>query len=88
MRTVPATEFSKNFGRYRDIVQREPVAVTNHDRISGYFISGVEYDAYMKLKEYLPKSYGVEELPEESLQALAKSEMDRRHAHLDSLLED
>ncbi|MBL4854077.1 MAG: type II toxin-antitoxin system Phd/YefM family antitoxin [Robiginitomaculum sp.] len=88
MRTVPATEFSKNFGRYRDIVQREPVAVTNHDRISGYFISGVEYEAYLKLKPYLPKPYGVEELSDDTLQALADSKMDKRHAHLNHLLED
>ena len=88
MRTVPSTEFAKNFGRYRDLVQREPVAVTSHDRISGYFISGVEYEAFLKLKPYLPTSYAVESLPDDSLQALTNNRMDARHNHLDRLLED
>ena len=36
---VTATEFAKNFGRYREEAQREPVAITSHGRTSGYFLS-------------------------------------------------
>lgn len=48
---ISATEFARNFGHYREVVQREPVAVTSHNRITGYFVSAAEYEAYLKLKE-------------------------------------
>ena len=44
MREVPATEFTRNFGQYREIAQREPVAVTRHGRATGYFVSVVEFE--------------------------------------------
>jgi PHD/YefM family antitoxin component YafN of YafNO toxin-antitoxin module len=50
MITVPATEFSKNFGQYREIAQREPVAVTSHDRVTGYFVSSENYEEYRQFK--------------------------------------
>ena len=50
MVTVPATEFAKNFGRYRDMVQAEPVEVTSHDRVAGYFISKQDFEALQALK--------------------------------------
>lgn len=50
MITVPATEFSKNFGQYREIAQREPVAVTSHDRVTSVLLSGEEYEQYKLLK--------------------------------------
>ncbi len=87
MITVRATEFSKNFGKYRDMAQREPVAVTNHDRITGYFISPVEYEEYARMRARLPKAYKTEELPKEWLDALAQSKMDPRHDHLNKLLD-
>jgi len=56
MITVPATEFSKNFGRYRELVQREPVAVTSHERVTGYFVSSSEYEEYVRVKSMMPKA--------------------------------
>ena len=50
---VTATEFAKNFGKYREIAQREPVAVSSHGRVSGYFISGVEFEEYLRVREQL-----------------------------------
>ena len=88
MITVPATEFSKNFGRYRELVQREPVAVTSHERVTGYFVSSNEYEEYVRVKSMMPKAYAVEELSEETIQALATSKMDARHDHLNSLLDE
>jgi PHD/YefM family antitoxin component YafN of YafNO toxin-antitoxin module len=86
--TVPSSEFSKNFGRYREAAQREPVAVTSHDRVTGYFVSGSDYEAYMRMKAHMPKAYAVEELSEETIQAIAASKMDAKHDHLNSLLDD
>ena len=60
MITVPSSEFSKNFGRYREAAQREPIAVTSHDRVTGYFVSGSDYEAYLRLKAQMPKAYAVE----------------------------
>jgi PHD/YefM family antitoxin component YafN of YafNO toxin-antitoxin module len=88
MITVPSSEFSKNFGRYREAAQREPVAITNHDRITGYFISSSEYEDYLRIKAQLPKAYATAELSEETIQAIAASRMDARHDGLNSLLDD
>ena len=87
MFNVTSTEFSKNFGRYREVAQREPVAVTNHDRITGYFLSTNEYEEYQKLKSLMPKAYAIEELQESTIQALMASKMDPRHDNLNSLLD-
>ena len=50
MITVPSTEFSKNFGQYREIAQREPVAITSHDRVTSVLMSSEEYEHYKALK--------------------------------------
>jgi len=88
MITVSASEFSKNFGRYREAAQREPVAVTSHERIIGYFISRIDYEAYMRMKAQMPKAYTVQELSEETIKAIAASTMDKRHTDLNSLFDD
>jgi PHD/YefM family antitoxin component YafN of YafNO toxin-antitoxin module len=88
MITVPASEFSKNFGRYREVAQREPVAVTSHDRVTGYFVSGSDYEAYLRMKAQMPQAYAVEALSEETIQAIAASKMDVKHDYLNNLLDD
>ena len=88
MITVPSSEFSKNFGRYREAAQREPVAVTSHDRVTGYFVSRVEYEEYLQIKARMATAYASRELSEETIQAVAASRMDERHAHLNALLDD
>lgn len=50
MITVPATEFAKNVGQYREIAQREPVAITSHDRVTSVLLSSEEYEHYKLLK--------------------------------------
>lgn len=88
MITVPASEFSKNFGRYREVAQREPVAVTSHDRVTGYFVSAADYEFYLRMKAQMPKSFAVEELSEDTIQAIAMVRMDAKHDHLNTLLDD
>jgi len=34
---VPASEFTRNFSRYRMLAQREAVAVPSHGSITGFF---------------------------------------------------
>lgn len=49
--TVPASEFTRNFGRYRMLAQREALAVSSHGNITGYFIPPDEYEAFKRFKE-------------------------------------
>jgi prevent-host-death family protein len=84
---VPATEFAKHFGRYRQLAQRQPVAITSHGRPSGYLLSEHEFAEYQRLKKGSRRAYHVGELPEKTMRALAKTRMDPRHNRLNALMD-
>jgi hypothetical protein len=84
--TVPASEFTRNFGRYRMRAQREAVAVSSHGQITGYFVGPEEYEEFKRFRESR-RSFATVELPEEKVEAIRTSRMDPRHAHLDKLLD-
>lgn len=88
MREVPATEFTRNFGRYREIVQREPVAVTSHGRATGYFVSAVEYEEMQRLKTLFRRSRAVADLTKEDIERMGASRMAAEHDHLNALLDE
>lgn len=88
MREVTASEFARNFGLYREIAQREPVAVTSHGRPTGYFVSAVEYDDLQRLKALMPRTRAVGELAATEIEEIALTRMSERHDHLDELLQD
>ena len=50
MVAITATEFAKNFGRYKEAAQREPIAITSYGRTSGYFVSAQEYAELQRLR--------------------------------------
>ena len=50
MPTVDATRFRRDFGRYQDEAQREPVKVTSHGRLVGVFLSSHDLEHYENLK--------------------------------------
>jgi PHD/YefM family antitoxin component YafN of YafNO toxin-antitoxin module len=50
MPTVDATTFRRDFGRYQDEAQREPVKVTSHGRLVGVFLSSHDLEHYENLK--------------------------------------
>lgn len=85
--TVPASEFTRNFGRYRMLAQREVVAVSSHGRISGYFLSPDEYEAFRRFQESR-HSFATKDLPPEKVAAIASGRMDPRHEHLNKLLDE
>ena len=87
MKEVPATDFARNFGRYREEAQREPVAVMAHDRVTGYFVSARDFEEYQKFKAMMPIALSAGELDEDTVRALSKSKMDKRHAPLDRLMD-
>jgi hypothetical protein len=84
--TVPASEFTRNFGRYRMRAQREVIAVSSHGQITGYFVGPDEYEEFKRFRESR-RSFATVELPEEKVEAIRASRMDSRHAHLDKLLD-
>jgi hypothetical protein len=85
---VPATEFARNFGRYREEAQHEPVAVQSHGRITGYFLSAREFRNYQRLKEREGEALAVGELDEATVAAIREIKMDSRHDALNALLDD
>jgi PHD/YefM family antitoxin component YafN of YafNO toxin-antitoxin module len=83
---VPATEFAKHFGRYKEIAQREPVAITSHGRTTGYFVAEHEYAEYQRLKAMSRRALHVSELSDATAAALADARMNPAHDHLNALL--
>lgn len=87
MREVPATEFTRNFGRYREIAQREPVAVTSHGRATGYFISAVAFEEMERLKASVRRSRAVIDMTPREIEQMAAGRMATEHDHLNALLD-
>jgi PHD/YefM family antitoxin component YafN of YafNO toxin-antitoxin module len=88
MREVAATEFARNFGQYREIAQREPVAVTSHGRTTGYFISSVAFEEMQRLRALARRSRLVADLTEAEIAQMAGGRMDAEHEHLNALLDE
>ena len=83
---VPASEFTKNFGRYKMRAQREAVAVSSHGQIAGYFVGAHEYEELLRLKNNR-RSFATTDLSDEEVKAITSSRMDPRHDHLNELLD-
>jgi len=86
-KTVPASEFARNFGHYKMLAQREPVAVSSHGRIAGYFVQPDDYEDYLRYKAQRT-SFATRDLPDAKVRAIKSARMDDRHRHLDTLLDD
>jgi prevent-host-death family protein len=84
MITVTASEFQQHFGRYQDEALTQPVAITRNGRERLVMLS---VDEYRRLKRRDHEVLRAGELNDEDLAAIAKTEMDPRHAHLDKELE-
>ena len=88
MKHVPASEFARNFGRYREAVQREPVAVTSHGRATGYFVSAETFSEYQELKAMARRVHRIADLPKDYIDAIAAARMDSKFDHLNKLLDE
>jgi len=88
MIATTATEFAKRFGRYKEEAQREPVAITSHGRISGYFVSAREYAELERLRAFERRVYRLDNLPAEIADAIEVAQMDSAHGHLNELLNE
>lgn len=75
MITVTSTEFRKDAGRYEDEAQRQPVAVTQDGRERVVVLSSEEY---RRLRSRWREVVRAEDLSDEELDAIAKTDMDPR----------
>lgn len=82
---VTSTDFGKEVGRYQDMALSQPVVVTRNGRDRTVMVSAEEY---WRLKRRDRQVFATGELPDEIVEAVARSEMDPRHAPLDDLLKD
>lgn len=83
MITVTAVEFQRHCGRYQDAALTQPVAITRKGRERVVMIS---VDEYRRLKRRDREVLRAGELSDADLAAVAGTEMDPRHAHLDKEL--
>lgn len=84
---IPASEFTRNFGRYRMQAQREAIAVSSHGQITGYFVPPDEYEAFLRYREQR-RSFATVELTAEEVEAVSRIRMDPRLDHLNKLLDE
>jgi len=84
--SVPASKFTRNFGRYRMLAQKGAVPVSSHGQITGYFVPPDEYQAFEKFLAQR-RSFATVELSEDKLQAIASARMDKRHDSLNDLMD-
>ena len=84
---IPASEFTRNFGRYRMQAQRAAVPVSSHGQITGYFVPPEEYEAFMRYKEQR-RSFATADLTDAEVEVIAAARMDARHDHLNKLLDE
>ena len=88
MSSVTATEFAKAFGRYKEEAQREPIAITSHGRVSGYFISAREFEELQRLRAFERRVHRINDLPAEIADAIEGAKMSPSHDHLNKLLDE
>ena len=70
-RDVTATEFSRNFARYRDeAIAEKVIRVTSHGRVIGAYLSASEAAHYEQLKRRERQSLVVGELPDDVVAAI------------------
>ena len=77
VKTVPATEFARNFGRYQDqALSGEIVRVTSHGRVVGGYLSAKELEHFERLKRRESEVLIVGELPDDVIEDISKAQYD------------
>ena len=72
---IPASEFSRNFGRYRDQATEDRVVeVSSNGRPIGAFLSQTEYEHYLRLKGRETRNVRIDDLPDELVRDLERTE--------------
>jgi len=81
---VTSTEFQQNIGRYQDAAQQAPVVITKNARPHTVLISA----SFFKLVMEGRIARRVEDLDEDTLNAIATSAVPPGHEALDDLIKD
>ena len=72
---IPASEFSRNFGRYKDQATADRVVeVSSNGRPIGAFLSQAEYRHYLRLKARETRNVRIDDLPKELIEDLERAE--------------
>ena len=66
---VQVSEFTRHFGDYQMLAQREPVAVSKHRQIIGYFIAAEDYEAFQRVMG-TRRTFAPSELSDEEAKAI------------------
>ena len=83
MTTIPTAEFLRNFGRYHDEAQRQPVTLTKHGRPSAVLISAEMFEKLTADRTDPRRVYRTEDAPPE-LASLILGEIDRFAAEFEA----
>ncbi|MBW8907980.1 MAG: type II toxin-antitoxin system prevent-host-death family antitoxin [Mesorhizobium sp.] len=81
---VTSTEFQQNVGRFQDAAQRSPVAITKNGRTHTVLLSAAMFEVLVKGRVARP----VEELDDETRNAIAESAVPSEFDELDAMLKD
>jgi prevent-host-death family protein len=85
MSTVTSAEFQRNVGLYQDKALTEPVTITKNGRERLVLLSVEEYH---RLKRHDRRVFTIDEVSDDQIAALEKSQMSPGHEHLDAELKD
>lgn len=81
---VSSTEFQQNVGRYQDAAQREPVSITKNGRAYAVLMSAALFETVMKGRI----ARLIEDLDDDTLEAISRAEVSADYAALNALLKD
>jgi hypothetical protein len=85
---VTATEFCRNFASYQRSVQREPIEVRSHEKVTGYFVSAEDFARVAEILAASRRPYHPTELPAHLKVAIKDARMGAEHDHLNALLDE
>ncbi len=83
MAQATALEFQRRFGDFQHQARREPVEITRHGRREFVLMSADHYDWLIAAAK---RTHRTSETPDVVLEAIARAELDPKHAALDELL--
>ena len=83
MTRTTAVEFQRKFGEFQHKAQREPVEITRHGRRELVLMSADHYDWLMAAAR---RAHRTADASPGIIDAVERSEMDPKHAHLDDLM--
>lgn len=80
MKSVKSTEFQNKMGLYQDMAQKEPIAVTRHNRVSFVLLS---FEQYQKLTQESKRAIHPSQLSSEDLETIRNAKVPPEYAEID-----